>query len=1061
MPTSEQVIAIRLAVQGLEQAKAALGAVGDATKVMAAKMQNVGNSMNEMGNKMISWGKNTQWVGRQLMYNLTLPIVGLGAASVKSALDFDKSMRQVAAIVGTSASQTNPLFKRMSDAALKIGETTTISSKDAADALYELVSAGMSASDAMNNLNIVSKFAEAAQMSVGDATNYATRAVMAWSDKGYTMTRIMDITSAAVNKSTAHFSDFTKNIEMSQQFAKQAGLSYEDLAQAIMVLSDKGAPLQRIGFNISQMFTQMISPSNKAKNVMNQLSLSYYDLNHKMKPLPQILKEIKEKTKGLNDEKKAEVLNTLFNIRAGRAALSLLSGTNAEYDSYADKVKNASGTTEQMANIIEQSASGQFQILTNKLQNAAIVIGNKLIPKLLKMMDFFSGILDKFDNLNPKTQDWIIKILSLVAVIGPFLMLLGSMSELTGLAVKSIGKLSSAFGILISGQKAVTKVIDGVNVSTMETVSVFGISLGPILLIIIGIIGALLAAWMAWKDNFMGVQGAMKGAIDNLKQAWDKLYKSLDDALAPLGGTKKVFSEILPILGEIVKLFGLSVWMTWYIIIQGIATFLNVVNAQIDVFKEDISKAKDIIDLSIKKYNDFKEKVKEVIDTLIKKWNDFKNTVSNVWDETKRKTTEVVDFLRKKAIDANNALNSFFPKDFSNKELKKYRNNLLSIDKDMLDFILKPFKDAATEIPKEIGKWWKDSEPSLKKFAGDFFGGMAAAFVITNPIVIIATMGPKIAKSISDWWKDVSPKISKFFENMGQSFIDFTTKTVPNFFINDIPNFAKNVVKWMDSAKDSIITTLGDWKNALIDFFTNLFQQKTQENQEAAKAATRAGQTFFDAVKNKVNQDKISLLIEIAAAFDLIILLLPAFITVGFMGIGAKIIQYILIGINDAQWGLYNFLKIVGWVVLTTVGNWASSAWKAGYDFIQAIVNGIKAGASALGNIGYAALKALDLNNGGVIETMGYAQGGIVKAANGLVAGNTALTDTIPALLTPGEIVLNKDQQKALLRGGVGGKTVKINISINPGTMIASPGEQREFARKIKQLLREDEMRFA
>lgn len=88
------------------------------------------------------------------------------------------------------------------------------------------------------------------------------------------------------------------------------------------------------------------------------------------------------------------------------------------------------------------------------------------------------------------------------------------------------------------------------------------------------------------------------------------------------------------------------------------------------------------------------------------------------------------------------------------------------------------------------------------------------------------------------------------------------------------------------------------------------------------------------------------------------------------------------------------------------------------------------------------------------------ADGGIVYAANGFLSKGR---DTIPAMLSPGEMVLNKSQQSTMfdmLSGRVQGERaggVVVNISV--GNMIASRGEQREFARKITELINENDNR--
>jgi hypothetical protein len=75
-----------------------------------------------------------------------------------------------------------------------------------------------------------------------------------------------------------------------------------------------------------------------------------------------------------------------------------------------------------------------------------------------------------------------------------------------------------------------------------------------------------------------------------------------------------------------------------------------------------------------------------------------------------------------------------------------------------------------------------------------------------------------------------------------------------------------------------------------------------------------------------------------------------------------------------------------------------------------------------------------------------------------LIPGHSPLRDRVPVMAEQGEGIMSKKAIENLLQNGVvgGGGGVTYNINFNPGVMIASPGEQREFARKIKKLLDED-----
>ena len=126
---------------------------------------------------------------------------------------------------------------------------------------------------------------------------------------------------------------------------------------------------------------------------------------------------------------------------------------------------------------------------------------------------------------------------------------------------------------------------------------------------------------------------------------------------------------------------------------------------------------------------------------------------------------------------------------------------------------------------------------------------------------------------------------------------------------------------------------------------------------------------------------------------------------------------------------------------------WVSVHWKEAWSSSK-FSDGVKK-----------ALKLAGFNEGGIVQA--FNNGGLVYATNGFLARGR---DTVSAMLSPGEMVLNKSQQSSLfdlLSGrsqmqGAGGPTINLNV----GTMIASRGEQREFARRISDLINENNHRY-
>lgn len=124
---------------------------------------------------------------------------------------------------------------------------------------------------------------------------------------------------------------------------------------------------------------------------------------------------------------------------------------------------------------------------------------------------------------------------------------------------------------------------------------------------------------------------------------------------------------------------------------------------------------------------------------------------------------------------------------------------------------------------------------------------------------------------------------------------------------------------------------------------------------------------------------------------------------------------------SNAWDGIYNTVTGVWESIKDTIAsgiNWV-------IEKVNALINQINSVTDRVGLPTIPTLSPISFAKGGVVKS--YANGGLVYAAQGFQPKGT---DTVPAMLTPGEMVLTRDQQKAL--GGMGSIVVNIN---NPVVM--------------------------
>jgi hypothetical protein len=165
-------------------------------------------------------------------------------------------------------------------------------------------------------------------------------------------------------------------------------------------------------------------------------------------------------------------------------------------------------TSDQLAN--------SNRILQAELTNASAALGVQLLPYILKAVEFISKLVEGFKNLTPEQQKWILILAGVVAVIGPAILIFGS--------------LATAIGAIIPIVTAVIAVVGG-----------------PLLAILAVVIAAVALFAIAWANNWGGIRDKIMPIINWLIGN----FKAFLDLLGKIGNF--ISTYIAPIIGSLVN----------------------------------------------------------------------------------------------------------------------------------------------------------------------------------------------------------------------------------------------------------------------------------------------------------------------------------------------------------------------------------------------------------------------------------------------------------------------------------------------------------------------------
>jgi TP901 family phage tail tape measure protein len=297
----------------------------------------------------------------------------LGKAVVKAA-SFEAGMRNVNSIAKVSEGN----LKKLSDAVLVMAGRTGQAPKVLTGALYDLVSSGFDAKDAMVVLESSANAATAGLTDAGTSTKAIAAALNAYRLPAEQAGRVSDILFQTVNAGVITFEELAQNLADVTPFAASLGVPLEQVGAAIATITKAGVPAAQTTTEIKGIFNQMLKPSKALAGAIKETGASSGEALLKSKGFQGAL----EALIGTTDGSKAAMSKLFPDVEALAGAL-LLTGKNAK-GARGDlaTLRDSGGATGDALKEQSKSAESAGKKLSAAFDAAETIIGRELLPTL-------------------------------------------------------------------------------------------------------------------------------------------------------------------------------------------------------------------------------------------------------------------------------------------------------------------------------------------------------------------------------------------------------------------------------------------------------------------------------------------------------------------------------------------------------------------------------------------------------------------------------------------------------------------------------------------------------
>ena len=469
-------------------------------------------------------GKVMQGTGAAMTKYITTPLIGVGVAAAKVGGDFEAQMSRVKAISGA----TGDTFEQMKQQAIDLGAKTAFSAKESAAGMENLASAGFSAQEIMKAMPGLLDLAAVSGGDVALASENTATALRGFGLEASEAGHVADVFARAAADTNAEVGDMGEALKYVAPVANSMGISLEETAAAIGIMSDAGIKGSQAGTTLRGALSRLARPTKAMQDTMDNLGVSFYDADGKMKPLKTQVELLKKAFEGLTPEQQQNALVTLYGQESLSGMMALIDKGPDSLGKLTKSLKDSDGAADDMARTMQDNMNSSIEQMFGAFESAAIVIQKILAPSIRKVADAISGLVEKFVSAPESTQKLVVAIGLIVAAIGPLIFMIGSV-------IIWINRVKVAFKALSESSKLFSGLSKAMGLLTNPVFLV----IAAVALLVVGFI----YLWNTSEDfrNFWiglweGIKSAVSSAVEWIQNAWkstgewfNNLWKSIKE----------------------------------------------------------------------------------------------------------------------------------------------------------------------------------------------------------------------------------------------------------------------------------------------------------------------------------------------------------------------------------------------------------------------------------------------------------------------------------------------------------------------------------------------------
>lgn len=438
-------------------------------------------------------------------------IKNLAGNVIELGQNFTSTMSEVSAISGATGED----FEKLEACAREYGATTVFSASNAAEALKYMSLAGWDADQSTSALGGVLNLAAASGMELGAASDMVTDYLSAFAMEAGDAAYFADLLSYAQSHSNTTAEALGEAYKNCAANLNAAGQDVETVTSLLEGMANQGYKGSEAGTAMAAIMRDITNGMKDGAIKIGETSVAVMDAQGNFRDLTDILTEVEAATNGMGDAERAVALSSTFTADSTKGLNLILNEGMDNIAGYEEELRGASGSAEEMANIMNDNLSGDVAAMNSAFEELGLKIYDALESKLRAGVQFITnGVIPAIEWLGGHIPEVTIAVSGLGAVIAA--MNWGTISSKIAMVKGALVKLAAALG---------------------------GVSL-PAIAIIAVITAVALAFTNLWKNN-EEFRNKITAIWDGIKAKFDEFGQGIVDRLNALGFEFEDITEVM------------------------------------------------------------------------------------------------------------------------------------------------------------------------------------------------------------------------------------------------------------------------------------------------------------------------------------------------------------------------------------------------------------------------------------------------------------------------------------------------------------------------------------